>query len=426
MMKTIAVSSLRPGLIFSEPVYIDDVNLLVPARIAVRKKDIQQLISWGIDTVATDGELIPTGLEKTSGIATVVRSGQPLSAAIPKTATNGQTYTAVSGTAAAAKGTPVPAQGAKKTVSILALKEVKENQEDYRIYEDLIDKLNKVFNLCIAQEPVPIQSINTITNSLLQAVREQRGQIIGYVLGGAIEGKELAKSSVNTAILAARIAMALKLPPHKIMSVITGSLLHDAGMLKLPKLLLEKNGALSEKELQLIQSHPLSSYKIIKQLGYPDDVAIIAYQHHERWDGQGYPKKAVAQQIDIRARIVAVADAFEAMVSEKPYRTSMEGSQAVRVLYADNGRRFDPEVLKAFIRTMGIYPIGSFVLLNNNAIGRVLSVDGSVPLRPQLEILIDDRNQVYKPGEGKIVDLIQDKDLFISRALDPKEIAKKI
>ncbi|MDR2786677.1 MAG: HD-GYP domain-containing protein [Treponema sp.] len=414
-MKTIAVSSLRPGLIFTEPVYIDDINLLVPANIAVRKKDIQQLISWGIETVATNGDvIIPNENDSLSMVGiNVTGEGKPISQAMYKTANTGN----------AARPSAVPIQ--KKTISILSLREVQENQEDYRTYLKLIEELDKVFDTYIAKKDISPRFVDVIANGLLAAVREQKGRIIGFILGGEVQGHHLAKSSINTAILSARIAMALKLAPHKILQVISGSLLHDIGMLKLPKNILDRQGELSAGELQLIQAHPLASYKIIcKELGLPDDAGVVAYQHHERWDGNGYPRRLAGANIDLRARIVAVADAFEAMVSEKPYHIPMEGSQAVRALYADNGRRFDPEVLKAFIRTMGIYPIGSFVKLNNNAICRVLSVEANAPLRPKVEVLIDENDRIFRPGEGKTYDLLQEKDVLISRALDPKEIAK--
>jgi HD-GYP domain-containing protein (c-di-GMP phosphodiesterase class II) len=414
-MKTIAVSSLRPGLIFTEPVYIDDINLLVPANIAVRKKDIQQLISWGIETVATDGDVvIPNENDNLSMVGVnVTGEGRPISQAMYKTANAGN---AARSSAALIR---------KKTINILSLREVQENQEDYLTYLKLIEELNKIFDAYIKKKDIPLRSIDDIANGLFAAVREQKGRIIGFILGGEVEGYPLAKSSINTAILSARIAMALKLAPHKILQVISGSLLHDIGMLKLPKNVLERQGELSAGELQLIQAHPLASYRIIcKELGLPDDAGVVAYQHHERWDGNGYPRRLAGANIDLRARIVAVADAFEDMVSEKPYRTPMEGSQAVKVLYADNGRRFDPEVIKAFIRTMGIYPIGSFVKLNNNAICRVLSVEANSPLRPKMEVLIDENDRTFRPGEGKVYDLLQEKDVFILCALDPKEIAK--
>jgi HD-GYP domain-containing protein (c-di-GMP phosphodiesterase class II) len=210
------------------------------------------------------------------------------------------------------------------------------------------------------------------------------------------------------------------------MYVVTGALLHDVGMLRLPKELISKKGGLSAAEVQRMQAHPLFAYRIItKELLYPEEVGLIALQHHERWDGEGYPRKAAGATIDIGARIVSIADSFEAMVSQKPYRSSMMGYQAMKNLLSDNSRRFDPDVLKAFIQTMGIYPIGSIILLNTGALARVTEIEGSAPLRPKIQILIDENGKAYKNDEGEQIDLLNDKRLFIARAVDPKEIAQK-
>jgi len=129
------------------------------------------------------------------------------------------------------------------------------------------------------------------------------------------------------------------------------------------------------------------------------------------------------EDIDVLSRIVSVADAFEAMVSEKPYRNSMIGYAAMKALLSDNSRRFDPEILKAFIRSMGIYPIGSLVLLNNAAIARVVETHPDAPLRPKLRILVDEFGKSFSDDRGDQVDLLSEKALFVARALDPKEVA---
>jgi HD-GYP domain-containing protein (c-di-GMP phosphodiesterase class II) len=154
-------------------------------------------------------------------------------------------------------------------------------------------------------------------------------------------------------------------------------------------------------------------------------VGLIALQHHERWDGEGYPRRVSGNAIDMGARIVSVADAFEAMVSQKSYRSSMMGYQAMKNLLSDNSRRFDPDVLKAFIQTMGIYPIGSIILLNNGALARVTEVHGDAPLRPKIRVLIDEFGKVFKQDDGDLIDLLTEKSLFIAKAVDPKELNKQ-
>jgi hypothetical protein len=103
----------------------------------------------------------------------------------------------------------------------------------------------------------------------------------------------------------------------------------------------------------------------------------------------------------------------------------MVGYQAMKNLLSDNSRRFDPSVLKIFIQTMGIYPIGSIVLLNNAALARVIEVRADAPLRPKIHLLIDGSGTIFKPNEGDIIDLLAEKSLFIVKAVDPRELIAK-
>ncbi|HOX17548.1 MAG TPA: HD-GYP domain-containing protein, partial [Spirochaetales bacterium] len=98
---------------------------------------------------------------------------------------------------------------------------------------------------------------------------------------------------------------------------------------------------------------------------------------------------------------------------------------AMKALLSDNSRRFDPEILKAFIRAMGIYPIGSLVLLNNAAIAKVVGIHADAPLRPKIRVVVDEFGKRYGDDEGEILDLLKEKTIFVARALDPRDVARK-
>ena len=414
-MKKILVKDLKEGVVFSEPVYIDGENILVPAKVAVRKKDIARLNAWGIEAVETEGEPVAAhqkGKKATGG-------DDPK----PKEPVDIDPLDRDSANKRPAEKTSEPK---KKSSSMISLPEVQENKGAYRSYLNLIERMDEVCSNIASSVAMEARSIDNISGRLLQSVRGERNSFIGYILGGEIKGHDMAKSLVNSAILSALIALELKMPNHKVLQVVTGALLHDVGMLRVPKEIVEKRGGLSDSELQRIQSHTLYAYKIVnKELLYPEEVGLIVLQHHERWDGEGYPRRLSGTAIDIGARIVSVADAFEAMVSKKPYRNSMMGYQAMKNLLSDNLRRFDPDVIKAFIQTMGIYPIGSIILLNSGALARVIDVQPNAPLRPTIRILADEFGNAFKNDSGDMIDLLVEKSLFIARAVDPKEIAEK-
>lgn len=98
----------------------------------------------------------------------------------------------------------------------------------------------------------------------------------------------------------------------------------------------------------------------------------------------------------------------------------------MRSILSDNSRRFDPEVLKVFIRTMGIYPIGSIVLLSSGSIGRVIENNVDAPLKPMVKVMINERGREYPDDNGEVIDLYNEKSVFIAKAIDPKEIRPEV
>ena len=149
---------------------------------------------------------------------------------------------------------------------------------------------------------------------------------------------------------------------------------------------------------------------------YADSVCKIALQHHEHWDGTGYPRSLSGNYINERALIVSVTDAFVAMINNKVYRNSMTGYQAMKTLVSENASYFSPDMLKLFVKIMGIYPIGSGVLLNDGRIAKILNVNAEAPLRSVIQIIADKNGAAIKNGEK--INLLTDKSLFITRALD--------
>jgi HD-GYP domain-containing protein (c-di-GMP phosphodiesterase class II) len=383
-MNSIYTDTLRVGQIFSEPVYSEGSNLLVPALIPLLQRDIDFLYTWGIEAVSTDGYIL-TEEE----------------------------------IAAAAIQAAIPVDLGDVEISI---SDVQKNSSPYRAYKSLIEKLDGVFVGIKNGVDMEMRVVDNISSQLLKDLREYPNNFIGYILGGEVTGHELSKCSVNTAILAALTSQELRLPNHKINNIISGALLHDIGMIRLSKGITEKKGGLSDAEFEQIKSHPLHSSKIVsKELFGNNEVNLIALYHHERWDGKGYPDHIAGAAIDMGARIVSVADAFEAMVSKKSYRESIVGYQAIKNLLADNARRFDPAVIMAFTKIMGIYPIGSIIRLNDESVARVLSVNSNAPLRPVVELVINKNGRVFKSGEGEVIDLLAEKTLFIKKAMDPAE-----
>jgi HD-GYP domain-containing protein (c-di-GMP phosphodiesterase class II) len=375
-MKNIRTSDLRDGMKFDKPVFMDGDNVFVPAGIPIRQKDIERLTRWEIESVRTDGAL-------------VVDSGKP-----PEPAFDLSTI----------KDLP---QGDKQNVDA---------------YMRAIDEYERIA-LSVGQgEEIERTKVDAVVALLLERVKDARNEMIQLILMGGRMERKIAAGVINVTILSAIMGTVLKFTSHRLIQLATGALLHDIGMVKVPKSILKKKEKLTPDEMNQIRTHPIYSYRVVaKEMKYPEEIGVIALQHHERWDGQGYPRKLRGEDINIAARIVAVADSYIAMINNRPHRNSMIGYSAMKSVLNDNGSHFDPKILKVFLESMGIYPIGSIVQLNNSAIGRVVETHADAPLRPAVELIIDEYGN--KRGEREVVDLLTRKGTFIVKAVDPKSLA---
>ena len=143
------------------------------------------------------------------------------------------------------------------------------------------------------------------------------------------------------------IAQRLRLPREEVARIRTAAALHDVGKTKTPKTILHKAGRLTDEEYRIIQLHPGEGAEMAAVLGDPKLAAIIRH-HHERLDGSGYPDGLAGEAIPIGARIIAVADTFDAITSARPYRAASAHKKAIDILVAEGGSRLDPDVVKAF------------------------------------------------------------------------------
>jgi len=135
-----------------------------------------------------------------------------------------------------------------------------------------------------------------------------------------------------------------------------GALLHDIGKLGISVKLLDKPGRLDDEEIQEVMNHPSIGGRILQPINAFSDILPIVEQHHEKFDGTGYPKKLAGNEIDINARILAVADTYDAMTSDRPYRKGFDHEKAVELILEETGAQFDPNVLKAFMAAIGDDP----------------------------------------------------------------------
>jgi hypothetical protein len=375
-MEKISALDLKVGQTFERTIFIDEDSVFIPENTAVLQKDLDLLSSLGIDELFIADDPAKTAAAKAASLKKKIISNFPqLKLADPKVST---------------------------------------------FVNKLIDQINTIFDAIKTKNQVNMRLLWNTTNLLIELVKTSRDDVLKLILcENAKAGFEMAKNSVDTAILSVIVGIELGFSNTENQELAVAALLHDAGMLRLPEAIIKKEGRLSDKELAIVQSHVLHSFNIMKkELMYPVNVCQIALEHHEHWDGKGYPRGLSGNDIDDRSLILAISDAFVAMMSKKAYRNMMTAYQAMKTLLSENGLCFSPEILKLFVRIIGIYPIGSGVLLSDNSIARIVNVNAESPLRPVIEVIVDENGDTVEK-DGKI-DLFTNKKLFITCAIDIK------
>ncbi len=148
--------------------------------------------------------------------------------------------------------------------------------------------------------------------------------------------------------VASRFAQALDLPKDEAAAIELGALFHDIGKICLHQEVLQKVSSLTQREFEEIKQHPAAGALLLNQARVPRNMALVVYHHHERWDGAGYPSGLRGEAVPLGARLVAIADAFEAMTSHRPYQRTRTHAQALAELHRCAGTQFDPALLQCF------------------------------------------------------------------------------
>lgn len=220
--------------------------------------------------------------------------------------------------------------------------------------------------------------------------------------------------SVNVAILSLVIGAALNLNRRELYKLGIGALLHDIGKVFIKKEILNKNDKLTEDEYEIIKGHSKLGYKYLKEnKQVPVASYIGALQHHERFDGKGYPNGSYGKKISLYGRIISIADVYDALTSDRTYRKALLPAEAMEYIMANGGSMFDTDIVKIFIKKVAPYPIGTCVKLSNNMTAIVVENHEDFGLRPTLKIFKDEKDLDIKPFYINLKDDISNQNITI-------------
>jgi len=218
-----------------------------------------------------------------------------------------------------------------------------------------------------------------------------------------------------------KVGKGLRYDAKDLLKVGFAAFLENVGMYKIPDSILLKKEELRKDEADILRRHPETSARILEQMsGSFQWIAEVALQTHERSDGSGYPKGLKGEEISEIASIIGIMDTYMAMIQNRPYREKIIQTEVVKYIIGPGKGKFPPRVVRAFLDQISLFPLNTYVKLNNDTIGRVISTDKTQPLRPTVEICCDALGQ--KMDKPKTIRLAQSPLLHVVGAIDERNL----
>ncbi|MCC2249494.1 HD-GYP domain-containing protein [Virgibacillus sp. AGTR] len=244
--------------------------------------------------------------------------------------------------------------------------------------------------------------VQQITNEL-----QQNEQSLSLLTDMIVSDNYIFQHSLNVAIYALAIGVKLKLSNKQLEEIGMAAMLHDVGKLFINPDILQKPGKLTEEEFKIIQNHTRTGYRfLVGQDSVPFVVSLCALQHHERLDGSGYPLGITSESIHKYAKLIGIADVFDAVTSNRVYRDPMLPHEGLEILYAGSGQLYDREMIEALKSSIVVYPNGIMVDLNDGRQGIVVKQNPHVCDRPIIRINKEQGRKLAKPYDVNLANVL--------------------
>lgn len=220
------------------------------------------------------------------------------------------------------------------------------------------------------------------------------------------ESDSIYAHSLNVALLASTLGKWLKLPEKKVYDLTTAALVHDVGKIEVRSEVLNKKGRLTDEERKEIENHPLYGNRILKDAGYGSNIRMAALQHHERYDGSGYPRHLTGDEIEEFPSIIALCDVYDGMTSPRPYRPPLSTFQVIEEFEKNGYSKYNTKDLITFLEHLAGMYYNTMVLLNDGTKAKIVYINKANLSRPILEL-----------SDGTILDLSSETDKHIVKTI---------
>lgn len=261
------------------------------------------------------------------------------------------------------------------------------------------------------------QLVTQIADSILSAP-----ELAIHVMGDKMGGEELYFHSLNVTMLSMMMARDIELPTGVVVALGLGALLHDIGRKEIPDKVLRKTEPLTQAERNFYELHCQYGVDIGQRLHLQAPVLAIIREHHELFDGSGYPAKLKGEAAGLLSRIVVIANYYDELCNPTLIADALTPHEALSMMFSKLRGKFDPKLLQVFIRCLGVYPPGTIVQLSNGVIGMVATVNTARPMKPTLVVYDAD----VPKDEAIMLDMEHQTEVSIAKAIRPAQVPREV
>ncbi|MDD5258902.1 MAG: HD-GYP domain-containing protein [bacterium] len=259
-----------------------------------------------------------------------------------------------------------------------------------------IDVIKQVMHNVENNQGFALNNVHQVVTDIASAIDQNDKYLLGLTTMKNFDEYTF-NHSVNVAILSLYLGKLLGLDLEQLRLLGEAAMLHDVGKVRIPKEILNKQGKLTPAEWEVMESHSTEGAEVLSQItGISELSLVVALEHHMRYDLSGYPKPAKLKETNLLARLVTICDVYDAATSLRVYHAPALPASIIGLIISKKGSFFDPVLAKAFVQLMGLYPVGSLVRLNNNALAVVYANNLSNILRPKV-ILVNQQTAGQDP-----------------------------
>lgn len=413
-MTSFNVAELKDGQRFSAPLILDNHFVVLDNNIGFTSALQSRLVEWGFKTLYSESADVSEAKPK----APVATESQPVeqfeTVEIDLDTLNEEYKNKESALNSKLKDTI-----AKINIDIKNFPNKDRMQKVTTVYNEFMNYTQLLFTRYVTHKEMKLGEVSESISLLIEFIKNNKKYLLRIqpTEEHKLDKNFLTSHCLRSTILSLVIALQINMPQQKMVELGVAALIHEIGQIKLPPQLYLTNKPLSAQARNLLATHTVLGFNITKELEMPLPIQVAVLEHHERENGQGYPRRLPGNKISAYGKILSVACSYEAITSPRHYKEARSLYEATIELLLNKNKQYDDIVIKALVTAVSLFPIGTYVYLSNGKIAQVAESNPSDPRLPIVE-LVGEKNE---SGNPKTIITDNDKNKIV-RVLNKEEL----